>query len=64
VESGQPVVALSAMKMELVCEAPSAGFVETLSCALDQIVAADDVLATIRVEAESQPTEPGPSSTS
>jgi biotin carboxyl carrier protein len=50
VEPGQPVVALSAMKMELVCEAPAAGVVDAILCRVDQIVAADDVLAMISVE--------------
>jgi acetyl/propionyl-CoA carboxylase alpha subunit len=50
VEPGQPVVALSAMKMELVCEAPAAGIVDAILCRVDQIVAADDVLAMISVE--------------
>jgi acetyl-CoA/propionyl-CoA carboxylase biotin carboxyl carrier protein len=50
VEVGQPVVALSAMKMELVCEAPAAGIVDSVFCRVDQIVAADDVMAVIRVE--------------
>ncbi|HKG26356.1 MAG TPA: acetyl-CoA carboxylase biotin carboxyl carrier protein subunit, partial [Thermomicrobiales bacterium] len=48
VEAGQPVVTLSAMKMELVCEAPVSGVVESVSCRVDEIVAADDVLAVIR----------------
>jgi acetyl-CoA/propionyl-CoA carboxylase, biotin carboxylase, biotin carboxyl carrier protein len=52
VEAGHPVVTLSAMKMELVCEAPVTGIIESISCQLDQIVAADDVLATIQVENE------------
>jgi acetyl/propionyl-CoA carboxylase alpha subunit len=55
VEIGQPVVTLSAMKMELVCEAPAAGVVDGVFCRVDQIVAADDVLAAIRVEESSGP---------
>ena len=47
---GQPVVALSAMKMELNCEAPASGVVESIACRLDQIVAADDILAVIRID--------------
>ena len=48
VAAGAPLVTLTAMKMELVCEAPLAGVVETVGCAADQLVEADQVLVTLR----------------
>ncbi|HEV2107118.1 MAG TPA: biotin carboxylase N-terminal domain-containing protein [Thermomicrobiales bacterium] len=49
VARGQPLVTLNAMKMELVCEAPVAGVVEAISCRIDELVAADDVLVNLRI---------------
>jgi biotin carboxyl carrier protein len=51
VEAGHPIVTLSAMKMELVCDAPITGTIEAINCQIDQIVAADDILAVINVGA-------------
>ncbi len=48
VEQGQPLVTLSAMKMEFVCEAPASGVVETVSCLADDLVAADQLLVELR----------------
>jgi biotin carboxyl carrier protein len=50
VAPGTPLVTLTAMKMELVCEAPLAGVVETVDCAVDQLVEADQLLVTVRGE--------------
>jgi 3-methylcrotonyl-CoA carboxylase alpha subunit len=52
VARGQPLVTLTAMKMELVCQAPAAGVVETVDCAVDQLVEADRVLVTVRLADE------------
>jgi len=46
----QPLVILGAMKMELVCEAPTAGVVESVSCRVDDQVEADELLVTLRPE--------------
>ncbi|MGH2561947.1 MAG: biotin carboxylase N-terminal domain-containing protein [Thermomicrobiales bacterium] len=47
---GQPLVTLSAMKMELVCDAPAAGVVETVGCQPDQQVAADHLLISLNID--------------
>ena len=51
VERGAPLVTLNAMKMELVVEAPAAGLVETISCQVGELVAADQLLVTLRTGA-------------
>jgi acetyl/propionyl-CoA carboxylase alpha subunit len=48
VEAGQPLVTLSAMKIELVCEAPVAGTVESINCEVDQLVDAGDLLVGLK----------------
>jgi len=48
VERGQPLVTLYAMKMELVCEAPATGNVESISCQVGQLVDADQLLVNIQ----------------
>jgi acetyl/propionyl-CoA carboxylase alpha subunit len=48
VEPGQPLVTLTAMKMEIVLEAPIAGVVEAIACAPGDLVAADHELITLR----------------
>jgi acetyl/propionyl-CoA carboxylase alpha subunit len=53
VERGQTLVTLSAMKMELACEAPVTGVVETVSCAVDDQVKAGQTL--LRVEPATLP---------
>jgi acetyl/propionyl-CoA carboxylase alpha subunit len=50
VEAGQPLVTLSAMKMEIVCEAPVEGVVESISCTPGDLVTADQELVRIRRE--------------
>lgn len=47
VTRGQPLVTLSAMKMELVCEAPIDALVSSVSCRQDELVSADQVLVTL-----------------
>jgi biotin carboxyl carrier protein len=49
VERGAPLVTLNAMKMELICEAPAAGMVEAIACRVGDLVAADQLLVTLRV---------------
>jgi acetyl-CoA/propionyl-CoA carboxylase, biotin carboxylase, biotin carboxyl carrier protein len=48
VQTGQPLVTLSAMKIELVCEAPVAGTVESINCEVDQLVDAGDLLVGLK----------------
>ena len=50
VEQGQPLVTLSAMKIELVCDAPITGAVETISCEVNQLVDAGAILVTMAAE--------------
>ena len=50
VARGQTLVTLSAMKMELACEAPITGVIATVSCAVDDQVKAGQTL--LRVEPE------------
>jgi len=47
---GQALVTLSAMKMEIACDAPHDGIVEAISCHPGGIVTAHQPLVTIRVE--------------
>lgn len=47
VTKGQPLVTLSAMKMELICEAPADGQVAVVGCRENDLVAADQVLVNI-----------------
>lgn len=54
VEGGQALVTLGAMKMELACDAPTAGVVETVSCRVDDLVAAGDLLVELRL-ADAEP---------
>jgi acetyl-CoA/propionyl-CoA carboxylase, biotin carboxylase, biotin carboxyl carrier protein len=54
VEQGQPLVTLSAMKIELVCDAPATGTVETISCEVDQLVDAGVVLVKLALDSNSQ----------
>jgi acetyl/propionyl-CoA carboxylase alpha subunit len=46
---GQPLVTLSAMKMELVCDAPADGVVERVACRVNELVDADQELVTLRL---------------
>jgi acetyl/propionyl-CoA carboxylase alpha subunit len=54
VEQGQPLVTLSAMKIELTCEAPAIGTVETVSCEVGQLVDAGTVLVKVTVDVSEQ----------
>ena len=47
---GQLLVTLTAMKMEIMCEAPVAGIVESIGCQAGDLVAADQVLVNLRVD--------------
>ena len=49
--TGQSLVTLTAMKMELACEAPFDGIVATVTCEPGQQVDADEVLVTIGADA-------------
>ena len=55
VEQNQPLVTLSAMKIELSCDAPAAGVVETISCEPGQLVDAGALLVSLRVEGDTAP---------
>ena len=55
VERGQPLVTLYAMKMELVCEAPAAGDVESISCQVGELVDADQLLVKSGLSRNSRP---------
>ena len=58
VSRGQPLVTLSAMKMEIVCDSPVNGIVEAIGCMVNELVEADQELVTMRVEAaEGEPAE-------
>jgi acetyl/propionyl-CoA carboxylase alpha subunit len=50
VERGQPLVTLTAMKIEMICEAPVAGTIESIACAAGDQVVADQILLTITLE--------------
>ncbi|MFL5761453.1 MAG: acetyl/propionyl/methylcrotonyl-CoA carboxylase subunit alpha [Thermomicrobiales bacterium] len=50
VGQGQPLVTLSAMKIELVCDAPAVGTIESVSCEVGQLVDAGVVLVSMRTE--------------
>ena len=47
VDQAQPLLTLYAMKMELVCAAPSAGTVEEIACAVGDLVDADQLLVKV-----------------
>jgi acetyl-CoA/propionyl-CoA carboxylase, biotin carboxylase, biotin carboxyl carrier protein len=56
VARGQPLVTLSAMKMELVCDAPADGVVERIGCRVGDLVDAEQELVTIRLgDADTEP---------
>ena len=58
VERGQPLVTLSAMKMEIICDAPTDGVIELIGCSVSELVEADQELVTLRIElAEGNPAE-------
>ena len=48
--SGQSLVTLGAMKMELACEAPAAGTVARIACAVDGLVGANEVLIELTLD--------------
>jgi acetyl/propionyl-CoA carboxylase alpha subunit len=50
VTQGQALVTLSAMKMELVCDAPADGVVERIACRVGELVDADQELVTLRLD--------------
>jgi 3-methylcrotonyl-CoA carboxylase alpha subunit len=50
VKQNQPLVTLSAMKIELSCDAPVAGVVETVSCEPGDLVDAGALLVSLQVE--------------
>jgi len=55
VEKGQPLVTLTAMKMEIVCDAPANAVVERVSCEVGALVTADQVLVTLRIDSTEAP---------
>jgi 3-methylcrotonyl-CoA carboxylase alpha subunit len=58
VTRGQSLVTLSAMKMEIVCDAPADGVVESVSCSVNELVEAEQELVILRVDsAQSEPAE-------
>ena len=57
VKQNQPLVTLSAMKIELSCDAPVAGVVETVSCEPGDLVDAGALLVSLRVQGEHQASE-------
>jgi acetyl/propionyl-CoA carboxylase alpha subunit len=54
VSRGQPLVTLSAMKMEIVCDSPADGVIASISCTVNELVEAEKELVTLRLET-SQP---------
>jgi len=48
IEKGQPLVVLSAMKMETVVSAPMSGTISKLSAAMDEDLAGGDLLVEIK----------------
>ncbi len=50
VERAQPLVTITAMKIEMICEAPATGTVETISCRIDELVDSDEVMITLRID--------------
>jgi biotin carboxyl carrier protein len=55
VEKGQPLVTLTAMKMEIVCDVPANAVVERVSCEVGALVTADQVLVTLRIDSTEAP---------
>jgi acetyl/propionyl-CoA carboxylase alpha subunit len=53
VKQNQPLVTLSAMKIELSCDAPAAGVVEVISCQAGELVDAGALLVQLNLEADS-----------
>lgn len=47
VEKGQPIAVLSAMKMEMIVQAPRAGTIKTISITNGQKLEGDDLICTI-----------------
>ena len=47
---GQSLVTLTAMKIEMICEAPAAGLVESISCKVDDQVDSDQVMITLKID--------------
>ena len=41
---------LTAMKIEMICEAPAAGLVESISCKVDDQVDSDQVMITLKID--------------
>ena len=59
VERGHPLVTLSAMKMEIVCDSPVDGIVQSIDCAVGQLVEADQELVRLQIAiAEVEPVAP------
>jgi 3-methylcrotonyl-CoA carboxylase alpha subunit len=52
VARGDALLTLTAMKMEIVLEAPEEGVVEAVACAPGDLVVADQVLVALRLESE------------
>lgn len=50
VAAGAPLVTLTAMKIEMVCEAPAAGTVESVTCAVGDQLESDQVMMTVKVD--------------
>jgi acetyl/propionyl-CoA carboxylase alpha subunit len=57
VDAGQPLVTLTAMKMELTCEAPFAGTVAEVHCEAGELVDSDRVLAIVSPNGTGTPDE-------
>lgn len=49
VERAQPLVTITAMKIEMICEAPATGIVDSISCRIDELVDSDEIMITLRV---------------
>lgn len=50
VQDGQPLVTLTAMKIEMICEAPAAGVVESVTCRVDDQVDSDQIMVTLHID--------------
>jgi geranyl-CoA carboxylase alpha subunit len=57
VDAGQPLITLTAMKMELTCEAPFAGTVAEVHCEAGELVDSDRVLAIVSPNGTGTPDE-------